>query len=87
MLFIATFVFGVHCLRLVADKFVSSLKKEPNDEATELLRQAVAIGERWFEKDPAHEKLALWRNKLAKSFTHQARREENSGSQKQGRTL
>lgn len=44
------------------------------DEATELLRQAVHIGESWFEKDPAHEKLALWRNKLAKSYTHQVRR-------------
>eukprot|EP00752_Nemacystus_decipiens_P005163 g4686.t1 len=42
-------------------------------EATELLRKAVDIGESWFEKDPAHEKLALWRNKLAKSLTRQGK--------------
>lgn len=52
--------------------------KEHLDEATELLRQAVEIGESWFARDPAHEKLALWRNTLARSYTQKARRGESN---------
>ncbi|CAM9225561.1 unnamed protein product [Ectocarpus sp. 4 AP-2014] len=44
---------------------VTPLHKKRRDEATELLRRAVRIGESWFRNDLAHEKLALWRNKLA----------------------
>lgn len=38
-----------------------------------MLRRAVRIGESWFGNDPSHEKLALWRVKLAGSFSHQVR--------------
>ncbi|CAM9558911.1 unnamed protein product [Ectocarpus sp. 12 AP-2014] len=48
---------------------VPPLHKIRRDEATELLRRAVGIGESWFRNDLAHEKLALWRNKLARAFT------------------
>lgn len=47
------------------------LHKNRPDEATELLRRAVGIGESWFRNDLAHEKLALWRNKLAVAYTDQ----------------
>ncbi|CAB1117061.1 unnamed protein product [Ectocarpus sp. CCAP 1310/34] len=54
------------------DFVVTPLHKERLDEATELLRRAVSIGESWFRNDLAHEKLALWRNKLAVAYTDQA---------------
>ncbi|CAN0049988.1 unnamed protein product [Ectocarpus fasciculatus] len=50
-----------------------TLHKKRQDEATELLRRAVAIGESWFRNDLAHEKLALWRNKLAVAYTKQGK--------------
>ena len=67
---------SVSCLLFV---FLTPFKEGYLDQATVLLRHAVDIGESWFEKDPAHEKLALWRNKLAKSYAQQARPTESTG--------
>ena len=48
-----------------------SLRKKEKDEANRMLRRAVGIAERWFGSNPSHEKLALWRVKLAASLSHQ----------------
>lgn len=52
---------------------VSCFFQEKYREVTELLYGAVDVGQMWFSDYPEHEKLALWRNKLAYSLTMQAR--------------